>query len=82
MSLNEDAGRWTTIWTGDRRGVRRDRGACAAYGRAFSWEASARQFRAALTPLRPVPLAASGDPVAGDQHQAYHERAGQQGYRA
>lgn len=28
-----------------------DRGACAAYGRTFSWETSARQFRAALEPL-------------------------------
>jgi glycosyltransferase involved in cell wall biosynthesis len=60
----------------------RDRGACAAYGRAFSWEASARQFRAALTPLRPVPLALSGDPAADGQRQAYQERAGEQGYRA
>ncbi|HTU09891.1 MAG TPA: glycosyltransferase family 1 protein [Allosphingosinicella sp.] len=31
--------------------LRLDRGACAAYGRGFSWETSARQFRAALEPL-------------------------------
>jgi glycosyltransferase involved in cell wall biosynthesis len=29
----------------------RDRAACAAYGRSFTWEASARQFLAALWPL-------------------------------
>lgn len=31
--------------------LRLDRTACAAYGRTFSWETSARQFRAALAPL-------------------------------
>lgn len=30
----------------------RDRAACARYGGTFSWEASARQFRAALEPVR------------------------------
>lgn len=30
----------------------RDRTACAAYGRSFSWEASARQFADALVPAR------------------------------
>ncbi|MBS0504617.1 MAG: glycosyltransferase family 1 protein [Proteobacteria bacterium] len=35
----------------------RDRTACAAYGRSFSWDASARQFLAALAPL-PAALAA------------------------
>ncbi len=35
----------------------RDRAACAAYGRSFSWEASARQFREALEPLRAQPVA-------------------------
>lgn len=35
----------------------RDRVACAAYGRSFSWDASARQFLAALAPL-PAALAA------------------------
>jgi glycosyltransferase involved in cell wall biosynthesis len=29
----------------------RDRAACAAYGRSFTWEASARQFLSALVPL-------------------------------
>ena len=29
-----------------------DRTACAAYGRGFTWEASARQFLAALAPMR------------------------------
>ena len=29
----------------------RDRGACAAYGRTFTWEASARQFLNALVPV-------------------------------
>lgn len=29
----------------------RDRAACAAYGRTFTWEASARQFHQALVPL-------------------------------
>lgn len=29
----------------------RDRAACAAYGRSFTWEASARQFLAALVPI-------------------------------
>lgn len=31
--------------------LRLKRSACAAYGRSFSWETSARQFRAALEPL-------------------------------
>lgn len=31
--------------------LRRDRAACAAYGRGFSWSASARQFRDALVPV-------------------------------
>lgn len=31
--------------------LRLDRAACAAYGRTFSWETSAHQFRAALAPL-------------------------------
>lgn len=35
----------------------RDRSACAAYGRSFSWEASARQFLDALAPLPPLALA-------------------------
>jgi glycosyltransferase involved in cell wall biosynthesis len=34
-----------------------DRTACAAYGRSFSWEASARQFLTALVPLSPQNLA-------------------------
>ena len=51
----------------------RDRAACARYGRAFSWEASARQFRAALEPFAAHPLA--------DQHQqSEDERAGQERY--
>jgi glycosyltransferase involved in cell wall biosynthesis len=29
----------------------RDRDACAAYGRSFTWEASAAQFLAALVPI-------------------------------
>jgi glycosyltransferase involved in cell wall biosynthesis len=29
----------------------RDRAACAAYGRSFTWEASARQFLNALYPM-------------------------------
>jgi hypothetical protein len=32
----------------------RDRGACAAHGRQFSWEASARQFLAGLHPFDPA----------------------------
>lgn len=35
----------------------RDRAACAAYGRQFTWAASARQFLAALHPLHPETLA-------------------------
>lgn len=31
--------------------LRLDRGACAAYGRSFTWEASARQFLEALAPV-------------------------------
>lgn len=31
----------------------RDRGECAAYGRTYTWAASASQFLAALVPLRP-----------------------------
>ncbi len=45
----------------------RDRAACAAYARGFSWEASARQFEAALVPLRPglaPQVAASTRPAA------------------
>ena len=36
----------------------RDRAACAAYGRSFSWEASARQFLDALVPARDLAKAA------------------------
>ena len=36
----------------------RNRAACAAYGRRFSWEASARQFLDALAPLRAIRRAA------------------------
>ena len=43
---------------------------CSAYGRGFSWEASARQFRAALTPLR----------VASErQHESEEQRPAEQG---
>jgi len=31
--------------------LKKDRSACAAYGRGFTWEASARQFLSALVPL-------------------------------
>ena len=40
----------------------RDRAACAAYGGAFRWSASAEQFRAALVPMR--------DPVADRRKEA------------
>lgn len=47
--------------------LRLDRAACAAYGRGFSWETSARQFRAALEPLRaPARLAAEEVQEQGD----------------
>ncbi len=36
----------------------RDRAACAAYGRTFTWEASARQFHQALVPLHRNAVAA------------------------
>jgi glycosyltransferase involved in cell wall biosynthesis len=36
----------------------RDRAACAAYGRTFTWEASARQFLDALAPIRRTAAAA------------------------
>ena len=36
----------------------RDRAACAAYGRTFTWEASARQFHQALVPLHWTAVAA------------------------
>jgi len=36
----------------------RDRAACLAYGRSFSWEASARQFLDALVPVRDLAEAA------------------------
>ncbi|PCD03923.1 alpha-mannosyltransferase [Sphingomonas spermidinifaciens] len=36
----------------------RDRGACAAYGRTFTWEASAAQFHAALVPIHRTAVAA------------------------
>jgi glycosyltransferase involved in cell wall biosynthesis len=56
----------------------RDRAACAAYGRSFSWETSARQFRCALEPLR----AATPDPAAGIQQQGDYQRGAQQGHGA
>jgi len=49
----------------------RDRAACAAYGRSFSWETSARQFRNALEPH---------DPAAGIQQQGDYQRGAQQGH--
>ena len=36
----------------------RDPQACAAYGRSFTWEASARQFLGALYPMEDQPKAA------------------------
>ncbi len=33
------------------RALTKDRAACAAYGRTFTWEASARQFLSALVPV-------------------------------
>jgi glycosyltransferase involved in cell wall biosynthesis len=41
-----------------RQALTRDRAACAAYGRSFTWEASARQFLAALVPISPEVCAA------------------------
>ena len=32
----------------------KDRAACAAYGRSFSWERAATEFRGALVPLKPL----------------------------
>lgn len=43
--------------------LRLDRAACASYGRGFSWETSARQFRAALEPLR-----AAAEQVEQERH--------------
>ena len=42
----------------------RDRGRCAAFGRGFSWAASADQFEAALVPLRGSASARSSRPAA------------------
>jgi glycosyltransferase involved in cell wall biosynthesis len=36
----------------------KDRAACAAYGRTFTWEASARQFLSALHPMHGERVAA------------------------
>jgi len=55
----------------------RDRAACAAYGRSFSWETSARQFRNALEPLR-----AARDPVADIEQQGDYQPAAQQSQSA
>jgi glycosyltransferase involved in cell wall biosynthesis len=56
----------------------RDRAACAAYGGAFNWQASARQFRGALVPLRGRGV----EPVAHGQHHAQGDFAEQKSYRA
>jgi glycosyltransferase involved in cell wall biosynthesis len=50
----------------------RDRAACAAYGRGFSWSTSARQFVSAL-----VPSGASAHPIAHRVEQAQSELAEQ-----
>ena len=54
----------------------RDRAACAAYGGAFSWQASASQFRGALVPLR----RARQESVTSGEHQAQGDLAEQQGH--
>jgi len=51
----------------------RNRAVCARHGRAFSWEASARQFRAALEPF-------PAHRIAEPQQQGEEERARQKCY--
>ncbi|MGQ0660593.1 glycosyltransferase family 4 protein, partial [Sphingosinicella sp.] len=53
----------------------RDRAACARYGGAFTWEASARQFRSALEPFGPADRAPQ--PVGTAEQQGRAERAGE-----
>ncbi len=60
------------------KALTRERVACASYGGAFSWQASARQFRAALVPLRGQGV----EPVSRRKQQAEDDLAEQQGYRA
>jgi glycosyltransferase involved in cell wall biosynthesis len=51
-AMDEDLG------TAIAAALTRDRAACAAYGRGFTWEASARQFLDALAPIRRTAAAA------------------------
>jgi glycosyltransferase involved in cell wall biosynthesis len=55
--------------------LRLDRTACAAYGRGFSWETSARQFLAALEPLG---IAAKDVQQQRDQERAAEQQQGAQ----
>jgi glycosyltransferase involved in cell wall biosynthesis len=53
--LNEEVGAMDEdLAAATAAALTRDRAACAAYGGTFSWQASARQFRGALVPLRAI----------------------------
>jgi hypothetical protein len=60
----------------------RDRAACAAYARGFTWAASAAQFLGNLTPMRRSGGPARVQPVADGEQQAGAELAEQQGHPA
>jgi hypothetical protein len=75
-AMDEDLARATA------RALTRDRAACAAYGRRFTWAASAQQFEAALTPMRRSGQGAHPQPVAGGEQQAEPELAEQPGHPA
>ncbi|MDQ8758216.1 glycosyltransferase family 1 protein [Sphingosinicella sp. LHD-64] len=74
-SMDEDLARATAA------ALTRNPADCAAYAQGFTWTASARQFRAALTPMRPVSenCRALAQPVARAQEKAQSELAEQQG---
>ena len=59
----------------------RDSARCAAYGRGFTWAASAAQFLGNLTPMRSE-SAARLQPIADSEQQASAELAEQQGHPA
>jgi glycosyltransferase involved in cell wall biosynthesis len=62
----------------------KDPARCAAYAQGFTWAASARQFREALTAMRPASERGGArlHMVAGGQHEAQGELAEQQGCSA
>lgn len=75
--LNDDVGAMDTdLGTAIASALAKDRAACARFARTFTWEASARQFRAALAPF------GRRQPGGDVEDHREEQRSGQEGYCA